>query len=463
MKPTHQNADTVKALLNQANHAKATGDRETELAIWQQLNGEASERDPRLLYQIGSAFIAHEQYDEIQAILEELVTLAPEGRIYRLLAIEYWASRRQTDHIVNHLNDWISKADDTEDLIAIAEVAWTYTGHTDVFKVFEKACLKAIPSQKAIATGAIFHMLDPIEHMKRNSQSRFDLEGLRLLGGLAEALIDQGQIRYAQALISSVSKSLTGDQKITKKFLPLLSELYEMCSRWQAEDTLPRPLIEEDFTKDVILSKSAEPGKLAVIFAGWNGRPLVGSRILDNQLAQMGYQTLFLRDANGVGFGSGIQSLGSDRSETLSALDKIIKDTGATDPVFIGASIGTFGAISHGLPLGIRRLALFGPVTSAGDRAFLHALGDFRGGVLLNKTSRDIPVGEQLMSDFINRAEHDFTIKAVVGDAYPIDIKYAESIAHHDQVEVVKIQNFAEHNTLRPAIARSLLESIVEA
>lgn len=462
MQPTNQNADTIKALLNQANDAKATGDRDTELATWQQLNAEATDLDPRVLYQMGSAFIAHEQYHEVEPILEGLHRLEPDGRIYRLLAIEYWASRRETDNIVRHLNEWISNTDETEDLIAIAEAAWTYTGDPHVFKAFEKACLKAIPSQKAIATGAIFHMLDPIEHMARNSRSRFDLEGLRLLGGLAEALIDQGQIRYAQGLTSSVAKSLTGDQKITKKFLPLLSELLEMSSRWQAEDTLTRPLIEEDFTKDVILSEPAKPGKLAVIFAGWNGRPLIGSRILDNQLAQLGYQTLFLRDANGVGFGAGIQSLGQDRPETLSALDKIITETGATDPVFIGASIGTFGAVSHGLPLGIRRIALFGPVTSAGDRAFLHALGDFRGGVLLNKTSRDIPVGEQLMSDFISRAEHEFTLKAVVGDAYQIDINYAESISHHDQVDVVKIQNFAEHNTLRPAIARGLFENIIE-
>jgi len=453
----------IDELVTEAKRALVRGNRDRELDVWKQIDVENKDRDPNLLWQLGSVLIAHEEYDRAEAIIAELGELDLTGAAYRYLTVEYLASRQRTKELVDALRDWSEGEFRPRELIPIVETAWTYTGAPEVFDVLKRLCKKGVPDFTAVSTGAIFHVLDPVKVLPKINHFTANKQQLRLLGGFVEALIDHGRPQDARSVITSVLETFTGNETVKSKVLSVFSALNRLCDAWVKPSDLPRPVIEEDFSRDVIVSEPGLPGKLAVVFTGWNGRPLVGSRILDNQLAKLGYQTVFLRDANSVGYGCGVRSLGDNRQQTLQSLEGLISECGGTDPVFIGASIGTFGAVSHGLPLGVRRFVLFGPVTAAGDRPFLHDLGDFRGGVLLNRTSRNVPPGEQLMSDFMSGASHSFAMKVIVGERHKMDVNYATSIASFDGVETVKLSNYAEHNTLRPVIAEGRFEEIVEA
>jgi len=455
-------AAQIKLLADQAKSARASGDRDNELKALFAINGIDASGDPHWKVKLGRSLIVHELYDDAATILRELGEKETGGSSYKLLSTEYLASLEKTDQLKANFEKWITEPYSPAELIPIAEAAWTFTGDPELFNKLREICIASGPDFTAVAVGAMFHILNPATSMPGQMKVNFALSQLKHLTTVAEALIDQGRIGAARGFIATVLRTMSGNDNVRSQIFRHLKELSRLSNAWVDQTDLPRRIIDEDFTKDVIISEPGEPGKLAVIFTGWNGRPLVGSRILDNQLAKLGYQTILLRDANSVGYGLGIRSLGQDRTSTLRAIEKLIENTGVSDPVFIGTSIGTFGAVSHGLPLGINKFALFGPVTAAGNRSFLHQIGDYRGGVLLNRASRNIPEEEQLMSQFISRASHTFDMRVIVAEGHALDKKYAESISSYDGVDVREVKNYHEHNTLKPTIIRGQLSEHVK-
>ena len=85
-----------------------------------------------------------------------------------------------------------------------------------------------------------------------------------------------------------------------------------------------------------------------------------------------------------------------------------------------------------------------------------------RRGEILNRTSKTIPEGERLMSDFFKRARHKFRINAIVGDGYQEDLNYTNSISQYDGVNITMIKDFSEHNSLRPSISRGMFSLLIE-
>jgi hypothetical protein len=460
--PQPENGTRIDHLIAVAAKARSEGNRSAELGALAQIEELDQNNTPKLMLRRGQAFIVHELYDDVVGVLEQLQRLEPNGFCYRQLLLEYLASLEQADDLYANLLAWSESSDSSDDLTSILLSAWTYTGDAKIFALFKQACRSADRGVLAASMSATFHIQDPIEFYSQGQKLEFQLRQLGRAVDLAEGMIDFGHIEQAKSFTHSMINMIRQHETGPNRLRRALEELGRICDSWVRESDLPRSLLKEDYASDFICSPAGEPRKLAVVFTGWNGRPLVGSRILDNHLAQLGYQTIIVRDAHSVGFGRGIKSLGSDRPTTLEALDRKLSELGASDPLFIGTSIGTFGAVSHGLPLGVRRFALFGPVSSAGDREFLHGIGDYRGGVLLNRTSRNIPVGERLMADFMNRAHRSFRMKLIVGAQNRLDVRYAQSIADFDGVETIQIPDYAEHNTVRGAISRGIFDDIID-
>lgn len=460
--PQPEKETGIDHLIAVAAKARSEGNRSAELAALAQIEELDQNNTPKLMLRRGQAFIVHELYDDVVGVLEQLHLLEPNGYCYRQLLIEFLASLERADELFSHLQIWSNNPESTDELISILMSAWTYTGDAKIFALLKQVCLTVDSGVLAGSMSAAFHIQDPIDFFTVRKNLEFQLRQLGRAVDFAEGMIDYGHIEQAKSFIESMINVIEQRDSGPNRLRNTFEELGRICDSWVHESDLPRSLLDEDFASDFICSPVGKPGKLAVVFTGWNGRPLVGSRILDNHLAQLGYQTIIVRDAHSVGFGRGIKSLGSDRPTTLKALDRKLSELGASDPLFIGTSIGTFGAVSHGLPLGIRRFALFGPVSSAGDREFLHGIGDYRGGVLLNRTSRNIPVGERLMADFMNRAHHSFRMKLIVGAQNSLDVRYAQSIADFDGVETIQIPDYAEHNTVRGAISRGIFDDIID-
>lgn len=443
-----------------ATQAVRKGDVRTEIRMRRALV-KMDSNNVRSLFQLGECYLYHGHREEVQECILSLRALTDGEKLARTLELDYLIETEAYDRLYKRICEWSDAPHESHEILNLLVRAWQNCGKDIFLEKLAELCQSAESGWVGSAIGLTYHLIN-VNHVKLPSGpiSASD-EELTSMQSLLEAFIDHGRRDMGITNAQAVKNSLSTIPKKKEAISYFLDETIALGEGLPNEADLIRPIILDDFFKDVIISQPGELGKLAFVFTGLNGRALVGNRILDSHLARLGYQTVFLKDKDRVAFGNGIASLGSSRTATIAAMQRLCRDTNCSDPLMIGASIGTFGAISHGLPMGARRFALFGPVTAAGDKRFLHGLDDLRGPALLSRAARAIPAGQRLMQDFFDTAEQDIDVRVVVNELDDLDCRYAETIESNRGVRTIKVPGGRSHNSLRSALAKGMFGSLI--
>jgi len=217
-------------------------------------------------------------------------------------------------------------------------------------------------------------------------------------------------------------------------------------------DALMRKTVVEDIYSDLIVSDATHTGKMMLVFNTLGDLPFMPTAVLDRFLAAAGYQAVYLRDFNRVGFTKGIRSLGPDAHTSICKLRALIGVEKIDQLSVMGLSFGTFGSTLFGTALEAQRIIQFGTVSSI-EPNFMQAIRDHRGMALRHRFLKNIPEPMWDINYWMDSASHRYEMDVVYADGHPIDLPHAERIDHHRQVRLRPLNIPPEHNTLAPAIA----------
>ena len=362
------------------------------------------------------------------------------------------AVKGDTSAVLDRVDGWLSDADSVPYFASAIENLWCSVGIPELTESMNKAVRKWHADPNVLGRGIFYHFIDPRE---RDPDGRPLLERFQVTAGnhlsVIEAEIDNGAYSNAMGLLQRTERFTTEENRRRR------SDLGALCRKLSA---LPagRRIIADKPGSDWLLSDPAEPGKLCIVFTGLNGRPTLGLQTLDRYLASLGYQVLYLRDFNRLSFANGVVSQGPTQTETLAALAKLIQETGAVKPVFLGASLGAIGAVEIGLKLKIERILAFGyhDRAKSGER---WRLGDSRASIV--GIREHISTGGQVRSleDHLKAAEPGTQIDVFYNPANAADAYYARSFAGLPGIRLHPIEAGRSHDCLRVALLEGVLDS----
>lgn len=265
--------------------------------------------------------------------------------------------------------------------------------------------------------------------------------------------IESGNFGKAMALLE------TSQNFATKENARRRSDLAELCVML-GQLQVPRSIVTDTPESDWLLSPPGDPGKLCVVFTGLNGRPGIGVQALDRYLASLGYQVLYLRDFNRLTFSNGVLSRGPTQADTLSALSQLFTETGATDPVFLGASLGAIGAVDLGLKLNVNRILAFGYLDRArsDDR---WRLGDSRAPVLTAREHLNANGQVPSLQTHLAAANRSVPIDLFYNPVNSIDSYYARIFSGLPQARLHAVGAGRSHDALRPVLLNGQLDTFL--
>ena len=452
----------IRALLDAAKTAFLAADEESELHYRKQL----VDLDPlnaRSLRGYGAACLMHERMEETLQTLEVLKSIPAARRDYRELKVDYLIDTEAVDELSTLLDEWFTLDPVANaDAFSLTVKAWTNLGDDGLLEKLRRHCRLSKADFFRDAVGLYFHFKTPPDIQWSNHQVSTDPNQLVWFVNFVESLLDHGYYEQALATAVPMRKALRNAPLSDPAIRRSLDETISIGEYLLEHQSRAHALIKEDYSSDLLKSPVRAPNKIAFVFTGLNGRAMVGNRILDFYLAQLGYQSVFLRDLHRSGFSKGVQSLGKSREDTIRFIKSLCDTHQCNDPLFIGTSIGTFGAISHGVPMGASRFLLFGPVTAAGDKPTLMKLGDFRIPSVLIRCKREIPDGERRMQDFIGAADQDLNIKVVFNEDDALDGRFAQTLEGSRGVSLIANPDAGSHNALRATLAQGRFASLIE-
>ena len=279
---------------------------------------------------------------------------------------------------------------------------------------------------------------------------------------LVEALADHGRVDLALATTRRILADLEATESEAAHLVQVCRDQITIFERLQTASPPSRPIISDDFRRDVIRSKQNGGNKIAIVFTGLNGRPLIGTQLLDRYLAQAGFDAVYLRDNVQRGFNEGVASLGPARSDTTAYIRGLMEVYDPNTSIVVGTSLGTFGAITNALHSGAKRFALFGPVTAVGDIDVAHRFGDHRADDLLRTNSDSVKDEDRRLWEFLATAPEGIRIDVVYDEYDALDARYARSIGFIPGVKLHAIPARGTHNALRSSLATGLFSDLLE-
>lgn len=392
------------------------------------------------------------QYNEIdraQAI-RALVDLR-KVRGQHIIATLDAADGNQTE-VLDRVHSWLADPNANPKLFGLIENLWIEAGIPELFDPMRRAawCWRHEPG--VVGRALAYHLIGmkgvnpgnlPVaDELTINPDNHLDI---------IEALIDHGDVTTADHILQK-TEQLTSSRNKNRRlaFGSLISSLRSLPTR--------REIVVDNPNLDWILSKPADPGKLCIFFTGLNGRSGVGGiRIIDRFLASYGYQVLYVRDFNRLAYAKGILSRGPNQSDALEALSRVIHSSGASDPIFFGASLGTAGAIEHGLKLKVQRIIAFGYHSriKSNDR---WRIGDSRAPLVNFREGSWTSAPKFSLPEQLERSDHEFKIDVVFERSNLVDTFYARSLQNLRGLRLHPMSNSMSHNCLRSAMIDGTLE-----
>jgi hypothetical protein len=138
----------------------------------------------------------------------------------------------------------------------------------------------------------------------------------------------------------------------------------------------------------VVVRGDGDPSRLFVAFTGWTDDEQTEKFAFRDLCRRLGYRHLLLRDPRRLAYLGGIDDAWDDYERLRDGLAAEIRGAGPENTVFLGESLGGFGALLHGHELGVGIVHAFGPFTTfdllscLGDRELMRGAWDFRAELL---------------------------------------------------------------------------------
>ena len=347
--------------------------------------------------------------------------------------------------VLARVDNWLADPNSISFYASAIESLWCMVGIPELTERMRAAMFNWQRDPNIIGRALYFHFvgLDGTDASGRRHFERLDVTPENYLS-LVEAQIDHGEYAGALQLLEQTARFARPESVNRRTEFGALASMLGALS-------VPRPIITDVPDSDWILSESGEPGKLCVIFTGLNGRPTLGLETMDRYFASLGYQVLVVRDFNRLSFANGIVSCGPSQADTIAALAKLIDETGAIDPVFLGASLGATGAVDLGLKLKIRRILAFGYLDRARNMDRWR-VSDSRAAIVAARehifTNNKVPSFADHMAAAGPEAQADIFYNPANGpDAY-----YARTFAKVPGARLHPIEASFSHDTLRTAM-----------
>lgn len=393
------------------------------------------------------------QYQALDRV-REAISLSDESSIWTdfLAAIMEAAEGRQAD-LDTRLERWIKLSHTDVRFVNFVEVLWTQSNHPSLFDKFVKIAEPWIDHPKVIGRALLNKLVVPsssrnsalpkVQHIEVRYENLIDV---------VDALIEHGEFVRARKLLND-APPFTDDFREARR-----SSIERFLNAIPKETALQRQIVVDDPHKDWIVSDPTPGKKRCVVFTGLNGKPTVGVETLDRFLAAWGYQSLFVRDFNRLAYAKGIASCGPDKSHTINALADFTRSEDSNTPVFIGASLGSNGALNFGLELKVPHIVLLG-YHSRDNKTERWRLGNSRA-PLLNVRERLFRATNAAPSeDSFAAANHDFEVDLFFGDANPIDTFYATGLSKLSSVRAHPVSGLQSHDIMRPLLTSGRLAS----
>lgn len=343
---------------------------------------------------------------------------------------------------------WLEHPDAEPELLSHIREAWTLLGDTRFGGLIERGCARWGGVQSVRNTALRLGLVAPhtrsrpLEAIAAEARSSDDIihETLAMLG--------DGQVLRARK-VCDLAAARPEVKTATQKW----KTHHHLMRISPTNDALMRPTVTEDIYSDVIVSAPTDTGKMMLVFNTLGDLPFMPTAVLDRYLAAAGYQAVYLRDFNRVGFTQGIRSLGPSVETSVDKLRALIRSQNISHLSTMGLSFGTFGSTLFGIALQAQRILQFGTVASI-EPNFMQAIRDHRGMALRHRFLKNIPPKLRDINYWLDGAQHDYQMDVVYADGHPIDLPHANLIAHHGQVRLHPLAlEQLEHNTLAPALA----------
>ena len=174
-----------------------------------------------------------------------------------------------------------------------------------------------------------------------------------------------------------------------------------------------------------------------------------------NSLKDVNVNVVFVRDPRRTWYNGPIAGLGRRGSEIGARIRQLASEAGSGEIYLLGTSSGGFAALAFAEILRAKRVLTFSPQTSI-DPVYLRSVGETRWLELLDRLDRaDFIDLVPLLEGSSVRARYDI----IVGARVPLDVIYAERLAHLPSVAVHRVDS--RHNTAMHLRDKGLLEKVL--
>lgn len=222
-----------------------------------------------------------------------------------------------------------------------------------------------------------------------------------------------------------------------------VEQVHGLLDRVPARETLPRALV-CDRGEDIVVSPPGQRGAVFV-FCGLSDRPTFDLPVLDALLAQYGYRGIYLRDPGRTAFVAGIGEGG--RAAFGSTLRRLLGDERG-EVIFLGSSMGGYGAIDWGCELGIGRIVAFSTPTCSNPEV-LARIGEERCGMFQRML---IARGIELdLPRLLAASDPAGRIHMYYGDAMKSDRAHA-MLLEHPAVTRHPVAGYSLHHSMLPVV-----------
>ena len=431
--------------------ARMSGKRDAHMKILFDLARVAGDNRPRALLKYTNLcfqYLAHDRAESARDLVDA-------NDLYGQMTLANLdAVKGDRSAVLDCVNRWLSDPNTAPEAANMIEGLWVSAGLPELTDSMRAAMHKWRDDPAVMGSALMYRFVDFERQSDGVDQANvnFRITADNHLNVVVSEM-ESGNFGKAMGLLE------TSQNFATKENARRRADLADLCVML-SQLHVPRSIVVDTPEQDWLLSPPGEPGKLCVVFTGLNGRPGIGVQALDRYLASLGYQVLYLRDFNRLTFANGVLSRGPTQADTVSALSQLFADSGADDPVFLGASLGAIGAVDLGLKLNIKRVLAFGYLdrSRSDDR---WRLGDSRAPVLTAREHLNANGQVPSLQTHLAAANRSQPVDLFYNPANSIDSYYARIFKDLPQVRLHAVGAGRSHDSLRPVLLNGQLETFL--
>src|SRR5687768_11816941 len=277
----------------------------------------------------------------------------------------------------------------------------------------------------------------------------FDGRRIKLFVLACQQLLDHGRLAAGEHAIRHLYAAH-----------PTLHYAATMAAVFDCTPDGPAPLIEfsDDPDADVQVIHRTGCDAVMLVFCGRLNRPGLPMQLIHRWFGRLPVSIIYLRDFQKLVGGAGYPSLGSNREATVESLKSLISHMGARRIYAYGNSGGSFPALHYGLNLGAKAvLCMAGPTNLTAEfnrnmTAFSRELTE--GPLKLPEYAVD-------MRQLYAVAEQPPRVLYVYGTGFWNDRLWAENMKGLPSVELVPVEDCAEHKIVAEVLRRGLYPDLL--